>query len=253
MTDGPSDAASRASKAREEKLNFAAPHIEKKTPRNAKVDEVSKMYEKQFLAEMLKAMRGTVSESALTKPSMAEKVYKDQMDERYVEQWGDSGGIGLSNLIYDQIMQKYFAEPQASPHGSGPNPRDAMMSLKSQGALQLSDRDVLKVSRMSAERPNQVPLKVELAPTQGTAAAPAHVRAPWSGTLLTQIRLPDGKTAVTLDHGVGLNSSLIFEGVPSALKLGQRIEKGATIGTLSPEIHSFFWNLNQKSSGPVKN
>ena len=212
--------------------------------RDAKVDEVARMYEKQFLGEMVKAMRSTVSESEFTKPSMAEKIYKDQMDEKYVEQWGDTGGIGLSNIIYDQIMQRYF--------GASTNDT-ARAELRQQGPLKLSNRDVLKMSEMPSERPNQAPLKVELKkgrtsnPDAGDKpAAAAQVQAPWDSTLLTQTRLPDGKNAVVLDHGSGFRSTLIFDGVPAAMKAGQKIDKGTTVGVLSPEINSFFWNLNQR-------
>ena len=37
----------------------------------------------------------------------AEKIFTDQLDDQYADQWTKSGGIGMSQLIYDQLMEKY--------------------------------------------------------------------------------------------------------------------------------------------------
>lgn len=211
--------------------------------RNAKVDEVAKMYEKQFLREMVKAMRGTVSYGA-QKPSMAENIYRDQLDEQYVESWGDSGGIGLGDLIYEQIMDKFFASA-------------AGRELKKQGeTIPLTDRDVARVIRMkSPQAPSQAPLRVEV--KDAPDGRPAKLQAPWSGEIISNARLEGGKTALTMAHGPGLRSTLVFQGVPTAdASPGKRFERGDQLGVLSPEIHSFLWNLNQVAesaldSGPA--
>lgn len=198
--------------------------------RNQKVDEVAKLYEKQFLREMTKAMRGTTSLSG-EKTSMGEGIYREQLDEQYVESWGDNGGIGLGNLIYDQLMERYFA-------GAGKN-------LKEPGGIKLTDRDVSRVNRIptSAGTTTQVPLKIETKPSpDGT---PTKLQAPWRSTVLASARM-DGKTSVTLGHAGGLKSTLIFQGVPTGdLEPGKVLEKGSTVGILSPEVNSFLWNLNR--------
>jgi flagellar protein FlgJ len=216
-------------------------HADVKTaPRNKKVDEVAKLYEKQFLGEMVKAMRSTVSFSDTSKPSMAENIYRDQLDGEYVESWGENGGIGMSNLIYDQLMGRYFNhEPQ---------------SLKKQGPIKLSDRDVSTVSRVQAEpggRSGQIPLKVNLVPGDNKDG-PAKLTAPWDGEVLSNQRLGD-KTALTLQHDDGVRSTLIFKGVAShEMQVGRAIAKNQTIGVLSPEINSFFWNLNRSAENRPK-
>jgi flagellar protein FlgJ len=212
--------------------------------RDPRVDEVSKMYEKQFLHEMVKAMRGTVSESEFMKTSQAEKIYRDQLDDQYVEAWGDNGGLGFQKVIYDQIMSRYFGKSAGEAE-----------SLRKQGPIQLSDRDITKVARMDAQggRPGQVPMKVELA-KQATGDGASQIKAPWEGKLLTQTRLPDGKNAVVMEHRPGLRSTFIFDGVLTSVQPGDQIEKGKAIGLLSPEIGSFFWNLdgNSKSGSDLK-
>jgi peptidoglycan hydrolase FlgJ len=207
-------------------------------PRNKKVEEVAKLYEKQFLGEMLKAMRGTVSYGEQTKPSMAENIYKDGLDSQYVESWGDNGGIGLSGMIYDQMMQRYF--------NSGPG-----KSLKQQGPIKLTDRDVSGVIRIkSTETPGQVPLRVEMKPSE--TGAPSQLKAPWAGEVVSRSLL-DGKTSLVLDHGSGLKSTLIFHGIASAdTEPGRRLEKGQTVGVLSPEVKSFFWNLNRTAQAATE-
>lgn len=75
--------------------------------REAQIDNVSKMYEKHFLRELVKAMRSTVTPSEWTQPGMAESIYRQNLDHEYVEQWGNEGGIGLADVIYDQIVFQY--------------------------------------------------------------------------------------------------------------------------------------------------
>lgn len=205
------------------------PLVGEEKARDPRVENVAKLYEKQFLREMVKAMRSTVSESELTKPSMAEEIYRGQLDEQYVEAWGDNGGVGLADLIYNELMEKVLG--RGRPGAERPS-----------GPINLSDRDILRVQRLPATLPHQAPMKVELAET-GAAAGPARVTSPWDGTLLAQTRV-DGKTTVLLEHRGGLRSALMFDGVPASLSPGQKVQGGAPVGILAPEIRQFFWNLN---------
>lgn len=205
-------------------------------PRNPKVEQAAKMYEKQFLHEMVKAMRGTVDFGQ--KPSMAEGIYRDQLDEQYVESWGEQGGIGLSDLIYNQVMERFFAST-------------AGQAIKGDGApISLSDREISKVFRLKAnDLPGaQVPLRVETAPASN--GKPGKLMAPWDGEVVSNSRLEGGKTALTLAHGAGLRSTLVFQGVANASATpGARFEKGQTIGVLSPDAQSFLWNLTRLDAG----
>jgi flagellar protein FlgJ len=211
-------------------------------PRNAKVDEVAKLYEKQFLNEMMKAMRGTVSYSESSKPSMAEDIYKGQLDSQYVESWGDNGGIGLSDLIYKQIMERYFKQSE-----------DGANEFQKHGPIQLTDRDISRVSQvrtagsvesMSGSTSSQLPLKVEVKSSRD--GGPVQVQSPWDAKVLNKSLVDGGKMAVTLEHAQNLRSTVIFDGVASAgIEPGQRISKGQVVGLLSPEKTSFFWNISR--------
>lgn len=76
-----------------------------------KLKEASQLYEKHFLKELVKAMRKTAPQSSFTKPSMAEKIYKQKLDEEYVEKWGDREGIGLADMIYRHVKDRLKEEP----------------------------------------------------------------------------------------------------------------------------------------------
>lgn len=257
---------------REHDKQFAA---NSKPARNAKVDEVAKLYERQFLGEMFKAMRSTIKETDA--PSMAQNIYKDQLDSEYVDKWSEQGGIGLSNLIYEQIMERYFGQ---SPQGR---------ALKQQGPVALTDRDVVKVDRMHngaaqtvatmeknpsaqtkaqveqaaapavtdgarAELPtlaknevasildSQTALKLEVRPSP--TGAPAKIQAPWDSTVVRTAQIDGSRKVVTLEHGPGLRSTLVFEGAMNTeISQGTKIAKGQAVGTLSADVKSFLWNL----------
>lgn len=82
------------------------------------VRDVAKLYEGQFLRELVRQMRGTVPDSGLIEQSMGEKIYREELDNQYVESWVNEGGIGLADLIYDQILEKYGAQIKPAPPGS---------------------------------------------------------------------------------------------------------------------------------------
>lgn len=313
-------------------------------PRNEKVMQVAKMYERQFLGEMFKAMRSTVSET--DKPSMAQEIYNSQRDDQYVDAWSENGGLGFSNVIYDQIMERFFGGTQAG------------QQLRAQGPIALVNRDIKTVSQIksgvatplappslattvtaattaaaaasapivpNAEAnlraaagfaPNASPTADDARPTAREAqtvageartventepmpaptppkidtrsteeriaakeyfpasatekpkasaatesaalqievrpsptGAPAKIQAPWDATVLGATKLPTGQTAVTLEHGQGLRSTLVFDGVLSSVATpGQKIPRGQVVGTLNQDAKSFVWNLAPQSA-----
>ena len=105
--------------------------------RDPRVMNAAKMYERYFLGQMMKAMRSTVTKSELEKPSMGENIYREQLDDQYVESWSERGGIGLADMIHDELMGKaemLKRRKQALRDARG----------KTRVPIALTERDVLK-------------------------------------------------------------------------------------------------------------
>lgn len=104
---------------------------EQKKMLEKKMKEVSDLYEKQFLGEMVKAMRSTVSYSTYTQPTMAEQIYRDKMYEEYVQNWSNQGGVGFSKVIYQQLLERYSPyHRKINDTPSGPRPLQSKVSLE---------------------------------------------------------------------------------------------------------------------------
>lgn len=85
------------------------------------LQKAAKMYEQQFLQEMINAMKKTVEHSRVTEPSMAEKIYQDELYTQYAEKWVDNGGNGLADMIYKELKEKLIPS-QHSRYVSSPVP-----------------------------------------------------------------------------------------------------------------------------------
>jgi len=84
-------------------------------------------YEELFLNEMVKAMRSTVSESGLVPVSGTEKYFREQMDFDRVKSWASKGGVGLQDMVYNQLIEKYGPrlgiEPQSAARAQSAGPK----------------------------------------------------------------------------------------------------------------------------------
>lgn len=197
-----------------------------------KLHEVSEMYEKHFLGEMMKAMRSTVQESGFVKSNQAEKIFRDQLDQEYVTKWGEKGGIGLADLIYKQMIDKYGEQMGLKAPVTKP-----------QGPLPLTQKDefITKTFKQNKQVENlSVRFDRKMDPTN--VPQPLEVSSPWEGVLLDKKTLLTGETLLEVEHDNGLKSQLVFKGLANALKSGQKIQAGETVGLLSPEAKTFFWH-----------
>ena len=78
---------------------MAPPTAENKAQEmDKKLHGVADMYEQHFIREMMKQMRSTVSEGGFVKANNAEKIFQEQLDDQYADQWQKSGGIGFSKI-----------------------------------------------------------------------------------------------------------------------------------------------------------
>lgn len=207
-----------------------------------KLKDVSKMYEKQFLREMVKAMRGTVQESGFIKTNQAEKIFREQLDQEHVEKWGDRGGLGLSDIIYKQLVDKYGAAlgikgPIQKP--VGPIALDEKSNFQGRRVVGSTGVDT-----------KQITYQFDRAVLAGASAdsQSQEIRAPWAGRIDGAYRLETGEEVMNLIHDNGLKSRLVFHGQKALENPGlSTIEPGQKLGLLSPEAKTFFWTLEHGS------
>lgn len=201
-------------------------------PVDEKLRDASKMYEKLFLSQMLKAMRSTVHESGFIKQNAAEKLFRDEMDAESVNNWADQkGGVGLADMIYKNLMEKYgvqlgVREAVQKPHGP------LAMTGKS---------DYSGPVRASSPRPDELSLRFD---RTNPSAEPTSLLAPWKGFINEKKDLGEGVHLLGISHNDGLSGRLVFRGSTERLNLGQEVQAGEPVGLLSPEAKSFFWNIN---------
>ncbi len=88
------------------KIMGVAPPAQQPSAQDRQLREAAQMYEQHFLMEMIKAMRSTVDHSGLVPQSAAESLFQQKLDQEYAEEWAQSGGIGLADMIYQQIKEK---------------------------------------------------------------------------------------------------------------------------------------------------
>lgn len=205
-----------------------------------KFREVSDLYEKQFMREMVKAMRSTVQESGLVKTNQAEKIFREQLDDQYVDKWSEKGGVGFSDIIYDQLMQKYgpvLNKAQLKqPHAP------IAMDPKSNTAIKF------EVTKNSNDKNGQ---RLDMA----ISAKDGHwdrsqVVSPWAGTLLNKIALGEDQQALEIDHGNGLLGRYVFKGQVADLSPSAKLEAGQVLGRVSPDAKALYWSLHGSPTEP---
>lgn len=202
---------------------------EQKTPEQ-KLRDVSDMYEKHFLREMMKAMRSTVKEGGFVQSNQAEKIFKEQLDDHYVEKWGERGGIGLSDMIYKQLMDKFgvmmgIRAPVTKPQG--PLLMDGKSDYRAQPFQHPGKKQALSY-------------RIDV----GGKAGGGEVKAPWDGVLLGSKSLADNQTMIEVEHDNGLKSQMVFKGAVSKVLTGQKLQAGDTLGFLSSEAKSLYWTVD---------
>jgi flagellar protein FlgJ len=102
------------------KTSFDKPHFNTKAKGSAKdefdnqLKEAARLYEAQFLRQMVKGLRATVPESDLVPKSQGERIFQGMLDEQYADQWAAEGGVGLADMIYRQ-MREILPKKKAGP------------------------------------------------------------------------------------------------------------------------------------------
>lgn len=227
----------------------SAPMVENRSKvTDEKLREVSEMYEKHFIREMMKQMRSTVKEGGFIKQNNAEKIFRDQLDDQYAEQWGKAGGIGLSDLIYNQLIDKFGVQmglKQAIEKPQGPMQLDARSDFS--GTVR-PVRTPPSSLHIPADMSHQSPVTYEI---RGSEDVSQVVTSPWAGTLLDKKYLDADRLQYRIKHENGLESLILIRGTgPGSehkLSLGDTIEAGQAIGRQSA-ASPLFWTLKANVS-----
>ena len=197
---------------------------------DAKLKDAAKMYEKQFLREMVKAMRSTVKHSEMSKPGYAEKIYQNQLDNEYAENWGDTGGIGLSQLIYEQIKERHFNNKNIQKP-SGPIPIDNNKFLKDN-----SDNKMIPVKKNSTDKDLTFIFDLNKLNTN-------KVTSPWDGVIKNIYDSNVGQV-VEISHAKNLSSLISFNGkVDDGINTGDRLGHGQKIGETLGKSRNLYWKI----------
>lgn len=189
--------------------------------------EVADMYEKQFLREMMKSMRTTVQESGLIKVNQAEKIFREQLDSEYVEKWGAKGGIGISELIYNNMIDRFgermgLKEPMQKPTGP--------LALKEQDTYQIK----------TGKLPNsQEGMQFFFKDIKSSDAKPLNIQQPWTGYLVKKMELAPDEYFLEMNHNNGMTSQMHFKGKLLSIAENQEIPQGQPLGYLSLDSNQF--------------
>lgn len=217
-----------------------------------KLREVADLYEKHFIKEMMKQMKSTVQESGLIKKNNAEKIFEDQLDDQYSGEWNKRGGFGLSDMIYDQLVNRYgeqFGIKERLSKPQGPIEFDKKSTLKSLEDESGKTFEIRPLNDSDKTQTNAVPA-AEKSPNTMAITSPntVAIASPWAGTLQARNRLEDDKTSIRIKHDNGLESLIMIQGGASeetrhlspgdVLAAGQKIAEADAASPL-------FWKVNK--------
>ncbi len=179
--------------------------------------EASRMYEQQFLGEMVKAMRSTVHEGeGVMKTNMAHNIFREQLDQKYVDEWSHRGGVGLADIIYKQVKERYFPDAPLPKLPMGAFPTDVKGPGKnSDPKFQLKMQDSQFHLRQDPNWEFEGSIKVQ---------------SPWEGRV-TQVGQDGPLSTIRLEHPFGATSLLGFNG-SNHVKIGDFVEAGQKLGAV---------------------
>jgi flagellar protein FlgJ len=206
-----------------------------------KLHEVAELYERHFIREMMKQMRSTVHEGGFIQQNNAEKIFREQLDDQYSEQWSKSGGIGLSNMIYDQLIEKFGVKMGLKQRVDKPQGPLAL-THKSQltgiagaapGSAESGDHGPKSSSSITFKMQSPENQKVQLSN-------------PWEGILLDKKYLEMDQMQYRIKHDNGLESLILTRGTGLGLEQnlspGDTIQAGQQLGWVS-SASPLFWTV----------
>lgn len=206
--------------------------------RDGQLREAAKMYEQHFLSEMVKSMRKTTGgdDNGLIKKNMGEKIFAEQLDGQYVEQWANKGGVGIADMIYNQIKEKYY---DTTKRDFSPGHRTLPIAPKREPAG-IPPSDSLKMKMIPSGSGARLEYRFEVPDASGSFDAVA----PLDGRVVESTRMGDDWNLVKLDHGQGLTSEMTFPGGLATIGTGEVFRAGQKFGTLDRGRPVLAWKLD---------
>ncbi len=204
---------------------------------DGKLRDAAKMYETHFLNHMVKAMRKTATnEDGLIKQNMAEKIFSEQLDNQYVDNWANKGGVGLADMIYTQIHDKYFGTTKKDFGQRGALP---IAPATQKNGLRATDS--IQMKTLPAGEGAKFNYRFEVTDPSG---GQFDAQVPMEGVVKQSQKLGDGWNLVRLDHGRGIESEMTFPGSIEDLSPGTALEAGQKLGTLDSARPVLAWKLD---------
>lgn len=74
-----------------------------------KLKEASQEFEAYFINMLFKEMRKTIQEGGLVEKSQARSTFETMLDEEMSKNLSKQGGVGLADMIYNNMMRVYSA------------------------------------------------------------------------------------------------------------------------------------------------
>lgn len=213
--------------------------------RDTQLREAAKMFETHFLNQMVKSMRSTLDtgDDGLIKKNMGEKIFSEQLDGQYVDQWANKGGVGIADMIYNQIKDKYYDTTKRdfhTPHRMLPvAPKTSADGFKPIESLQM--KMIPPSTGAKLEYRFEAPSNVT---PGGEGPGGYQAQAPLDGSVLESMRLGEDWNLVKLDHGRGLTSEMTFPGARAPIRVGERVTAGQDLGQLDPARPVLAWKLD---------
>jgi len=200
---------------------------------NEKLREVADLYEKHFIKEMMKQMKSTLPEGGLIKKNNAENIFQDQLDDQYSSEWNKRGGFGISDLIFQQLSQKFGDKEKNIEKPVGPIEfKDSSKILK----LPDSPEHTYQIHPLDLKKENNNNL---------------NVISPWAGILQNKNMMDADKTSYRIKHDNGLESLILIHGGPTEqtrhLSQGDQIQAGDLLGQANA-ASPLFWTIKKTVS-----
>ena len=187
----------------------------------------AEMYEQHFLREMVRNMRQSVPEGGLVETNFAEKIFREQLDNQYVDSWSKRGGVGFADMIFEHVKERYLNPGDKTPPPAGPLPLERGM----------------KVHPLNSDSPDKSRFLFE--GTEGMDQSQLEVRSPWPGLVQESFSDGQGHAKISIVHDNGLKSLLLIEGDAELGLAGRQVAAGQKLGVLDAEKPRAQWQIGR--------